>query len=96
MELVVHIVFFKFKEENKRSNMEKLKKDLEALELSQLKKLEVGIDFNGSPRAFDLSLYTEFETREDLDFYQDFPPHVAIKNFIGENGITTAVVDYER
>lgn len=94
--MVVHIVFFRFKEENKKANMEKLKKDLEALELSQLKKLEVGIDFNGSPRAYDMSLYTEFETREDLAFYQDCPPHVEIKNFLVENEIATAVVDYEK
>ena len=94
--MVVHVVFFKFKEEKKKENMEKLKKDLEALELSQLKKIEVGIDFNGSPRAYDLSLYTEFDTREDLDFYQNFPPHVEIKKFLVENEISTAVVDYEK
>ncbi len=94
--MVVHVVFFKFKEENKKENMEKMKRDLEALELSQLRKLEVGIDFNRSPRSYDMSLYTEFDTREDLDFYQSFPPHVEIKNFIVANEISTAVVDYER
>ncbi|WP_319371515.1 Dabb family protein [uncultured Ilyobacter sp.] len=93
---MVHIVFFKFKEEKKKENIEKLKRDLEALDLSQLKKLEVGIDFNGSPRAYDMSLYTEFDTREDLDFYQDFPPHVEIKKFLAEKEIETVVVDYEK
>ncbi len=100
IKLIKHIVFFNFKDEalgkTKKENMEKVKKDLEALaDIEQIKALEVGIDINGSERAYDLSLYTEFETMADLDFYQDYGPHVDIKHFVREVCIGTAVVDYE-
>ena len=94
--MILHLVFFKFKDENREANMNKLRDDLEALEMDKVMKLEVGMNYNDSDRAWDLSLITEFETHEDLEEYQKFPPHVKIKEFIGKVCSGTAVVDYER
>ena len=65
--MIVHIVMFKFKDENKVLNMAKVHSRLENLEskIDVLKSMEVGINFNESDRAFDLSLYSTFETEKD-------------------------------
>ena len=94
--MILHLVFFNFKEENKEANMNKLKRDLEALEMDEIMKLEVGINYNDSERAWDLSLITEFKDHKDLEAYQEFPPHVEIKKFAKEVCTATAVVDYEK
>ena len=69
--MIVHIVMFKFKEENRAQNLKKVEEELNALvsKIDELKSIEVGIDFNQSPRAFDLSLYSTFESKEDLKAY---------------------------
>lgn len=96
--MIVHIVFFKFKELNKQDNITKVKQMLETLpaKIPQLQKLEVGIDFNGSQRACDISLYTEFETKKDLKTYATHPDHLEVVAFIKEVVEYTKVVDYER
>ncbi len=94
--MVVHLVFFRFKEENKKENMLKAKKDLEALKMDGLLRLEVGLNFAESGRAWDLSLTSEFTSREALEEYANYEPHVAIKKFLGEVCNESAVVDYEK
>ena len=94
--MILHLVFFRFKEENKEANMNKIKRDLEALEMDEIMKLEVGVNYNDCERAWDLSLITEFKGHKDLEAYQEFPPHVEIKEFVKKVCAETAVVDYER
>lgn len=99
--MIKHIVFWRFKEEalgqQKAANIARVTERLEALRgvVPTLRELEVGADFNRSPAAFDLALYTVFETREDLDSYQTHPEHVAVRDLIGEVVSDRAVVDYE-
>ncbi|GLI54815.1 hypothetical protein PM10SUCC1_03300 [Propionigenium maris DSM 9537] len=94
--MILHLVFFKFKDEDKEANMKKMKRDLEALEMDEILKLEVGVNYNESERAWDLSLITEFEDQAALDAYQNYPPHVAIKEFAARVCAESAVVDYEK
>jgi len=94
--MILHLVFFKFKEEDKESNMKKMKRDLEALKMDEIMKLEVGVNYNDTERAWDLSLITEFKDHADLDAYQNYPPHVAIKEFAAKVCMDSAVVDYEK
>lgn len=94
--MVVHIVMFKFKEENKALNLAKVQRRLEKLEelIDVLKNMEVGINFTESPRAFDLSLYSTFESRADLKIYAEHEEHLKVLELIKEVTLETKVVDY--
>ncbi len=94
--MVVHIVMFAFKEENKAANIEKTKAMLEALveKIDGLKSMEVGINFTDSERAMDLSLYSTFDSKEDLATYATHPAHLEVVSFIKEVTTASKVVDY--
>lgn len=96
--MIVHIVMFQFKEHDKKQNILKIKEMLETLpsKIEELKLMEVGIDFNGSERAFDMSLYSTFETKNALSVYANHPAHLEVLSFIKEVVETTKVVDYEK
>ncbi len=95
--MIVHIVIFQFKDENKTSNIEKTKVMLEALVqmIEPLQKMEVGINFIPSERAFDLSLYSTFEDEAGLDIYRVHPEHLKVVAFIKEVTTSSKVVDYQ-
>jgi len=96
--VIVHIVMFNFKEENRAENIAKTKVMLESLveKIVPLLSMEVGIDFNGSERAMDLSLISTFETKEDLVTYAVHPAHLEVVAFIKEVTMLSKVVDYEK
>lgn len=96
--MIVHIVMFKFKDEDKNENILKVKEMLEGLpsKIEGLKQMEVGIDINRSERAYDLSLYSTFESRDDLNVYATHPAHLEVLSFIKEVVETTKVVDYQK
>jgi hypothetical protein len=89
---------FAFKEEGKAENIQKTKKMLEALvdRIEPLKSMEVGIDFNGSERAMDLSLISTFDSKEGLKEYAVHPAHLEVVSFIKEVTEASKVVDYEK
>lgn len=94
--MIVHIVMFKFKEANKSENLKKAEAMLMALEekIEVLNCMEVGIDFNQSERAFDLSLYSTFDSKEALATYATHPAHLEVVAFIKEVTEVSKVVDY--
>ncbi len=94
--MIVHIVMFKFKEENKSANIQKAKDMLNALvdKIDPLISMEVGVDFAQTERAFDLSLYSTFNTKEDLATYATHPDHMEVVAFIKEVTEVSRVVDY--
>ena len=94
--MVVHIVMFTFKEENKARNIAKVQDKLEQLEekIDVLKSMEVGINFNESERAMDLSLYSTFESEDDLKAYAIHPEHLKVVELIREVTVESKVVDY--
>jgi len=95
--MIVHIVFFKFNDESKTTNIQKVKTLLEALveKIEPLKSMEVGVNFTESPRAFDMSLYSTFETKEGLKTYATHEEHLKVLEFIKSVVSETKVVDYE-
>ncbi len=99
--MIKHIVMWRIKDEDagasKIENAKKLKQSLEALvdEIEELKTAQVGINFNSSPAAFDVVLYSEFDDREGLDAYQTHPEHIKVADFVSEIRSDRAVVDYE-
>lgn len=96
--MIVHVVMFDFKKENKTENIAKAQVMLEALveKIEPLVSMEVGIDFNGSERAMDLSLISTFETKEGLQEYAVHPAHLEVVAFIKEVTELSKVVDYEK
>jgi len=82
---------------SREENAKKLKESLEDLKdkIEDIKAIEVGINFNSSPAAFDVVLYSEFSDMEGLDAYQNHPEHLKIVDFVGEIRSDRAVVDYE-
>ena len=94
--MIVHIVMFKFKDENKALNMAKVQKKLIKLEdkIPGLISMEVGFNFNESDRAFDLSLYSTFDSQIELKEYADHEEHLKAVELIKEVTSETKVVDY--
>lgn len=94
--MIVHIVMFKFNEQNKETNITKVTKELNDLveKIDELKSMEVGVDFNQSQRAFDLSLYSTFESKEDLKAYAIHPAHLEVVELIKSVTCESKVVDY--
>jgi len=94
--MLKHIVMFTFKDENKKENLIKTKKMLEALldTVPTLKSMEVGINFSQEERAMDLSLYSEFENEEGLKLYANHPEHLEVVKFIKSVATGSKVSDY--
>jgi len=94
--MVVHIVLLEFKEENKKENILKIKELLEELEnkIDVLNTMEVGINFDTAPRAMDLSLYSTFDSKEDLNTYAVHPEHLKVVEKIKEVTLSSKVSDY--
>lgn len=94
--MIVHIVMFDFKEEHREQNILHVRDLLESLasKIEGLLSMEVGIDFNRSERACDMSLYSTFATREDLEIYATHPAHLEVLAFIKTVVEKTRVVDY--
>ena len=96
--MIVHIVFLQFKENNKEQNVQKVKTLLEALpnKIDKIKSLEVGVNFDEASRAMDLSLYTTFDTKEDLNTYAIHEEHQKVVSVIKEVTEYSKVVDYTK
>ena len=95
--MIKHIVMWIVKEENREENMQKMKRDLEALksEIKEIVEIEVGIDINRSSAAYDLILYSTFESMEELNAYQVHPKHQAVATNAKIFVTNRVVVDYK-
>ncbi len=96
--MLVHIVMFVFKDENKEQNMIRVKGLLEALPLciETLDSMEVGIDISSSDRSFDMVLVAMFDDHEGLEFYATHPAHLEVVEVIKSLTTLSRVVDYVR
>lgn len=94
--MLVHIVMFAFKEENKESNLAHVKSMLEALlsQIESLKSMEIGIDISKSERSFDLVLTSTFENQAGLSAYAQHPAHLEVVSVIKDVTTMAKVVDY--
>ena len=91
---------FKLKEfsdySEKLAMAEKLKKELEKLKdkIDVIKFLEVGINIEPLPFAYDIVLNTDFETMEDLYAYRRHPAHKDFIEFNKGYSVSKVSVDY--
>ena len=58
--------------------------------------IEVGLNFNDTDAASDVVLVSEFETKEDLNTYQNHPEHKAVgATYVRPYVAERRVCDYE-
>jgi hypothetical protein len=93
--MVTHVVLFQLNEpvsENAAAVAERLR----AMHgvVAGLDAIEVGIDENRGPRAYDLCLITRHADVEALAAYQADEAHGRVKAFIAERSRGAAVVDF--
>lgn len=99
--MIKHIVMWKLKEEaegrTKELNALEIKKQIESLKevIDKVLDLEVGINFEESNQAYDVVLYSTFNSKEDLDCYQNHKMHLNVVKFIKKVIESRIVVDYE-
>lgn len=94
--MLVHIVMFQFKEEDKEANLVRVKTMLEALpsKIETLRSMEVGIDISRSERSFDMVLISKFDDQAGLDVYAPHSAHQEVVSVIKEVTTLSKVVDY--
>ena len=98
--MVKHIVLFKLKEDvpaqKKLEAMRSFKAAIEALpqRIEVIRKEEVGLNINPS-EAWNIALYSEFDTLDDVKLYAAHPDHVAAGKLLAEVKESRACVDYE-
>jgi hypothetical protein len=87
---------FRFKEQNREINIAEVTSRLNALVelIPTLKSMEVGVDFSRSERAFDMSIYSTFDTKEDLQAYAIHKEHLKVVELIKSVTLESKVVDY--
>jgi Stress responsive A/B Barrel Domain. len=99
--MIKHIVVWKLKEEAKgkpkSENAVMLKHELESLtpKIKEIRKFEVGINFNTQQDAYDLGLVSEFANKDDLDTYLNHPEHQRVAGIVRRVRESRIVVDYE-
>jgi len=99
--MIKHIVLWKLKDRaegvEKQVNIRRMKKLLESLpeKIPVIRSFEVGVNAIPSDAAWDVSLYAEFATKEDLEIYQKHPEHLKAGEFVGKVRESRAIVDYE-
>lgn len=99
--MIKHLVMWKLKVfaegATKEQNARKMIKDLEALKhkIHQIRHIEVGANFLPSDFSYDVALYSEFETEEDLALYQKHPEHRSVGAFVQKVSESRIVVDYK-
>jgi len=99
--MIKHIVMWKLKDRaegaTKAENALKVKASLEGLngKIKGLRVLEVGVNINDTPAAYDIVLYSEFTTAEALKKYQNHAAHLKAGEIAGKVAFGRNVVDYE-
>jgi hypothetical protein len=98
--MIKHIVMWKLSAGDRAQrdkDAAQMKAALESMKarIPEIIHLEAGINFNPADVAFDVVLYTEFNSRESLEIYATHPEHEKVKKIIGPLRETRVVVDYE-
>ena len=99
--MVKHIVMWRLKEQaegaDQATNARLVKAALEGLRgrIPGLLAIEVGINIDRSSAAFDVVLYSEFESAQALAAYQVHPDHENAAALIGRVRTERVLVDYQ-
>ena len=97
--MLKHIVMWKFKDfaegKSREENIIYIKSMLESLVdlIPQIKFIEVGRNINPD-KSYDAVLYSEFDSPEDLEIYQNHPEHKKISEYVSKVRDARIVGDY--
>jgi quinol monooxygenase YgiN len=82
---------------DKAANAAKMKELLDACAniVPGMLRFEVGVAQPGLEATYDVVLYSEFESKEALEAYQQHPQHVALKPFMSAVREARQCMDYE-
>lgn len=91
--MLLHLVLVRFDDP---ADTEEAERRVRALvgRVDVLRRLDVGRNVVASGRAYDLGIFAEFDTLDDLDTYQNHPEHVPVAEFIRERRSAVAAVDF--
>lgn len=94
--MIKHIVMFKLAEKN-QANLDEAMIALNSLRgnIETLKFLELGCDFLGSERSYDIVLTAFFDDREGLKTYAGYKNHLPVVDKMRSLCSSSIVVDYE-
>ena len=94
--MIVHIVLMKFKDSHK-DQIEPIRAALVALprHIAEIRYFEVGVNIVESERAYDLSLYSKFDSLDGLKAYQTNAVHQEVLKLIREATSSVVAVDYQ-
>ena len=97
--MIKHIVVWRISDAVDKEKTEQIiKENLEALKekIDVLRDIRVGINFNDTDAASDIVLETVFDSKADLQAYQEHPAHVAVgRDYVRPNVSERRVIDYE-
>ncbi len=99
--MIKHIVCWKLRNNTRpfdeNSDALAIKTALEDLKgkVPGLLHIEVGFDFSGKDTAGDIVLYSEFESKEARNAYQEHPAHVAVRSIVRPRTCERRMIDYE-
>ena len=93
--MIKHVVMFQFAPEY-QADLAEAKLKLEALpsRISELKGMEVGLNFLPGDRAMDLVLIAQVEDEAGLEAYRVHPAHQEVVDFIKTRATLSKAVDY--
>jgi hypothetical protein len=83
----------------KTQNARKMKSTFEGLKntIKEIRHIEVGINILTSYAIdpYDVVLFAEFDSIEDLKVYQNHPDHIKVGEFVGKVRLERKDIDYE-
>ena len=95
--MIKHIVCFKLKDNSpeKKAEARDVLMSMKG-KIDLIKDIEVGIDFLGSARSYDIILTVTLDSREALDLYQNDEYHCnTVKTYMHAVRESSVAVDYE-
>ena len=99
--MINHVVLFKLKKYESLGQKQDVIGSIEEALLSlqdkitELKYIEVGINYELESKSYDLCLISHFENAEELDLYRVHPEHLKVAELIGLHAVERAAVDFE-
>jgi hypothetical protein len=94
--MLTHVVLFRLKDRSAES-VARAADVLRSLQgnVPNLRALEVGVNIVESDRAYDLALFTRFDSLAAMQEYQVHPNHVRVSDYMRSVMESAVSVDYE-
>jgi hypothetical protein len=94
--MIRHIVLFKLKPDVDAQTLTRLLQSMERLkdEIDVIRALEIGQNFNRSPRAADVSLIVDVDDEHALAIFANHPSHQPLKALSAEVASEIRLVEY--